>query len=134
MSGGSFHYAYSTVEDIATDIDSETIPEWERITRHALAELLRSTVEPLHDLEWWKSCDSNEGEFIRACDQSVVELEAALQLLRKGLSLVKECEAPGCDKGYLPEPVDGWCGCRSCNGIGYVLTATGAPLWERQVA
>ena len=53
MSGGSYDYKYSVLEDYYAGYmyDKE------------LNEMIKDLVEVLHDLEWWQSCDISEEDY-----------------------------------------------------------------------
>lgn len=53
MSGGSYNYKYSEIDDyyVGKMYDKE------------LDDLMNDLVEVTHDLEWWQSCDCSEEEY-----------------------------------------------------------------------
>lgn len=57
MSGGSYDYAYSRVENMAQDPFLTTTPE-----RRAFASLLNDVAEAMHDIEWVDSGDYSPGD------------------------------------------------------------------------
>jgi hypothetical protein len=64
MSGGSYNYAYGSVEDLAEEI-RPTTP-----LRKAFKTHLRKVAQACHDIEWVDSYDCSPGhedEAIRAC-------------------------------------------------------------------
>ena len=120
MSGGSFDYAYGKVEQIADDVAVPDQLRWEGMSRNALARLLRAIGGTLHSLEWWKSGDTNAGDFISSCAGLLPLLDLHTAELKAALALVKPCDGEGCTRGYLPAPVDGCLGCRKCWGTGFL--------------
>ena len=76
MSGGSYDYIYSKVNDIADEIRLIN-PEREAFVKH-----LRKVAKALHDIEWVDSCDyGKEGEIeaIMKCITSKDVLEIAVE-------------------------------------------------------
>lgn len=53
MSGGSFDYMYSRIEDTYVGFMED----------EDLNELMKDLCEVLHDLEWYKSCDVGEKDY-----------------------------------------------------------------------
>lgn len=56
MSGGSYNYAYSKIEDLAENIQGTTP------LRKAFKEHLRLVATACHDIEWVDSCDKSNGD------------------------------------------------------------------------
>lgn len=53
MSGGSYNYMYSRINDEYVD----------RMFDSQLNSMMKDLVDVLHDLEWWQSCDSSEERY-----------------------------------------------------------------------
>lgn len=53
MSGGSYSYIYNRVEEECVN----------RMYDSQLNAMMKDLVEVLHDLEWWKSCDTGEDTY-----------------------------------------------------------------------
>ena len=53
MSGGSYNYIYSRLEE---ECDG-------RMYDAEMNDLIRDLCEVLHDLEWWQSCDTSEEKY-----------------------------------------------------------------------
>ena len=63
MSGGSYDYVYSKVQQI--DIRKVEDPDVQKL-REAFQEHLNLVAEALHDIEWVDSCDYGAGDEVRA--------------------------------------------------------------------
>ena len=63
MSGGSWDYLYSRVEDAA-----DRLKQSKNGKRVAFAVLLADVADALHDIEWVDSCDMSPGDEIPAID------------------------------------------------------------------
>lgn len=94
MSGGSYDYAYSKIEDLAEAI-RPTNPLRKAFKRH-----LKKVAEACHDIEWVDSCDSGPGDedaAIRAClgmnASGLVLAEARDEAVRAKLELDKAIDA-----------------------------------------
>lgn len=61
MSGGSWDYFYSRLDEIALRLLHENHSS-EPELRRALGRLLRKVVTALHDIEWVDSCDYGKGD------------------------------------------------------------------------
>lgn len=86
MSGGSYDYAFTRVQDMASAIRSRG-----NVTplREAFADHLELVSMAMHAVEWVDSCDYKEGdevEKIRKCLSKVVELEAATNRASKAMA------------------------------------------------
>jgi hypothetical protein len=83
MSGGSYNYAYSKIEDLADEI----IPTTQ--LRKAFKTHLKKVAKACHDIEWVDSCDygtGDENEAILAClgsDVSRLVLEESIAELTR---------------------------------------------------
>lgn len=53
MSGGSYNYIYCRLSEECKN----------RMYDAEMDDLIKDLCEVLHDLEWWKSCDSSEKEY-----------------------------------------------------------------------
>lgn len=53
MSGGSYNYMYSRIEDEYAG----------KMHDSQLNSMMKDLVDVLHDLEWWQSCDSSEERY-----------------------------------------------------------------------
>lgn len=95
MSGGSLDYAYGKLDTIASDIGVHERARWAIPFRNALARVIRATVQPAHDLEWWLSGDTGPYEFVQGCAAMVPELEAAIADLNAALATVTFCDCDG---------------------------------------
>jgi len=62
MSGGSWDYFYSRLEDVATRLIDSNINQSEAVLRKALGVLLLKCSKALHDIEWVDSCDYGIGD------------------------------------------------------------------------
>ena len=58
MSGGSYNYKYSIVEDYYVGCMYDT----------ELNEMMSDLVEVLHDVEWWQSSDISEEDYRKTVD------------------------------------------------------------------
>lgn len=75
MSGGSYDYLYSKIEDAAHSVTRRNTP-----LRKAFAAHLIKVADAMRAVEWVDSCDSSPGTedaAIRACIAEGAELEAA---------------------------------------------------------
>lgn len=79
MSGGSYDYAYSKVEDMAERLlDQTRYPLRVAFGRH-----LKKVAKAMHDIEWVDSCDYGTGDEVKAinaCLSDGAELEVAIEL------------------------------------------------------
>lgn len=78
MSGGSYDYLYSKIEDAACEVNSRGRTRGP--LRAAFAKHLVLVAEAMHQIEWVDSCDSapgDEDEAIRACLAPGAEMAAA---------------------------------------------------------
>lgn len=66
MSGGSWDYVYSQVEDAADRLLNERQAE-----RRAFGNLLRLCSEALHDIEWVDSGDCSPGDELKAINRAL---------------------------------------------------------------
>lgn len=59
MSGGSYNYAYTTIENLyaGSMYDKE------------LDDLMEDLAEVCHDLEWWQSCDIGEDDYRKTVEK-----------------------------------------------------------------
>lgn len=76
MSGGSYDYAYSRVEELACAIRCDSP------LRRAFCDHLRLVAKALHDIEWVDSYDTapgSEDAAIRACLAPGAELASAIK-------------------------------------------------------
>lgn len=78
MSGGSYEYLYSRIEDAARQVNARGATKGP--LRAAFAAHLKLVAEAMRMVEWVDSCDSapgDEDEAIRACLAPGAEVEAA---------------------------------------------------------
>lgn len=76
MSGGSYDYAYTKIEDLASNLRTHT-PE-----RRAFQALLRNVAKAARAIEWVDSCDSmpgSENEAIMVCIAPAMVLTEAVK-------------------------------------------------------
>jgi hypothetical protein len=82
MSGGSYDYAYSKVQDMAHSLSRrETNP-----LRAAFSAHLLKVAEAMHAIEWVDSCDWGKGEDepkIRECLAQGAELASAIKMAER---------------------------------------------------
>ena len=96
MSGGSYDYLYSRVEEAADALAGRNPTP----TRRAFAAHLRLVAKAMHDIEWVDSCDYCDGDedaAIRACiapgaevEQAAANLRAAIADAEKALASMKK--------------------------------------------
>lgn len=72
MSGGSWDYVYSRVDDAACRLMNSDTPE-----RVALGKILKLAARALHDIEWVDSSDYGEGDEREAIEKVVSRQEIA---------------------------------------------------------
>lgn len=85
MSGGSWNYVYSQIQDVADRLQRRD----QSTDRRALGALLELAAKALHDIEWVDSCDYGEGDdlpAIRACLTREQRLDAATDAARQALA------------------------------------------------
>lgn len=58
MSGGSFDYEYSKIEDLYVGEMQDA----------DLDEMMKDLCKVLHDLEWWQSCDYSEEDYRKSAN------------------------------------------------------------------
>lgn len=82
MSGGSYDYAYSKIEDLACEIKSRA----QTIERKAFAAHLEKIAKAAHDIEWVDSGDygpGDENKSIREClGNGVILLQVVIEARR----------------------------------------------------
>lgn len=81
MSGGSYNYAYSRLEDLAAEVELRARASLCPAQRLAFAALLRKCAAAAHDIEWVDSSDYGPGDeqkSIEACLSPGAELEVAI--------------------------------------------------------
>ena len=80
MSGGSYDYEYSKVQDIA-----ERLCEQKPAIRRAFGKHLKLVAAAMHDIEWVDSCDTSPGDEIAAIEKVLGKNAKAAQM-----SILKE--------------------------------------------
>lgn len=88
MSGGSWEYVYSRVEDAA-----DRLCESQDTLRRAFGEHLKLCAKALHDVEWVDSSDYGKGadvEAIRAVVAPAMEAGAAVELLQEQIARARK--------------------------------------------
>lgn len=89
MSGGSYDYAYSKVQDMAHALRGQSTNP----LRAAFAEHLHKVAKAMHAIEWVDSCDYGKGEddeHIRACLAPGAELEQAIKVAEQAQRTLAE--------------------------------------------
>lgn len=66
MSGGSYDYLYSKVEDAADRLRGQNNP-----LRRAFGVHLKAIAKALHDIEWVDSCDTSPGDEVPAIKKAL---------------------------------------------------------------
>lgn len=77
MSGGSYNYIYSQIDDLYILGSNET-PR-----RVAFQKLLKLVARAMHDIEWVDSCDSSPGDENEAIDACFAFLTASPDIITK---------------------------------------------------
>lgn len=82
MSGGSYDYIYSKIEDLA-----DTIRNQEKDPRRAsFAKLMKLVGEAMREIEWVDSCDSGPGDEYKSIDKVFAFLTADPEIIKKAHS------------------------------------------------
>lgn len=100
MSGGSYNYFYSRIEDVAGQVArSDGLPKYSNPTlRRAFAKHLLKVAAAMRAIEWNDSSDGDEEEtaLIEAClsegaelEQAVADAEVALKSLQDAVDRAK---------------------------------------------
>lgn len=76
MSGGSYDYAYSKVDDMADSLLSDKNP-----LRRAFAKHLKLVAAAMHDIEWVDSADYGTGDDVEAIEKALGKDAKSLMLL-----------------------------------------------------
>lgn len=103
MSGGSWDYFYSRLEDVATRMQCESDP-----IRKAFGSHLQKCADALRAVEWVDSCDTSPGDEIEPIkavlgadgpalilNECIGEAERVLQLLQSSIALAKGTNQKG---------------------------------------
>ncbi len=85
MSGGSFQYLYSKIEDAAQTLSADQNP-----TRKAFGKHLYLIAEAMHDIEWVDSCDYGPGDEMNAIMKCIDKQDILLCLIEDGKNIIKE--------------------------------------------
>lgn len=91
MSGGSYDYLYSKIEDAANAVNTRRNSMGP--LRAAFAKHLLLVAAAMRDVEWVDSCDSSPGTedaAIRACLAPGAELEAAREALAEAMNQARK--------------------------------------------
>jgi hypothetical protein len=75
MSGGSYDYLYSKMQDAADTLSHSGNP-----LRRAFAKKLELFAEAMHDIEWVDSCDKSPGDEVKAIEAALGKGAKALEL------------------------------------------------------
>lgn len=85
MSGGSWDYLYSKLEDAANRLKADNCPH-----RRALGKKMQLMAEDMHDIEWVDSCDYSPGDELKSIDTVLGWNNAPGLVLVEALELAKE--------------------------------------------
>ena len=107
MSGGSWNYAYSNLDDIAGRLDRSREP-----LRRAMAPKVRALAKALHDIEWVDSADYAPGDeeaairaFLTPADEAASVVSELRELLASGSELLARLTpAPASPADPMPTP------------------------------
>lgn len=93
MSGGSWDYLYSKINDAATALMTSGIAE-----RRAFGRLLAKCADAMHDIEWVDSCDYGPGDELPAIRAALGGAKAAAamelqELIAEGLRVAGEIDS-----------------------------------------
>lgn len=90
MSGGSWEYFYSRLEDVAQRLRGCECPY-----RKALGAKLQLAADALHDIEWVDSCDYGKGDDIKRLKLALGEDHKSLayqELRNDAIEMIKKLE------------------------------------------
>lgn len=94
MSGGSYDYAYSKVEDMADSLSNKN----NSALRRAFAKHLKLVAKAMHDIEWVDSSDYGEGDdeeairkvFAHASTEKEILVSDAEELIKQLQALINK--------------------------------------------